>query len=159
MCVCVTLKLCYVHLYSELQWAVCVVLWGVCMRVQNGLSSRRTILRWRAPCWLRLNLFYTPHTYVHNISQTLTHKAWAPVFHISELNAHTQNYTTPPLFTHLTHIERVWWWFVAVTSTCGPIATVGCHAVLWHGTDNGKVKGREWGRGCRGGIQALWQIG
>lgn len=169
MCVCVTLKLCYVHLYSELQWAVCLcvcvcVYWGVCVCVKpGGLSSRRTILRWRTPCWLRLNLFYTPHTYVHNISQTLTHNAWAPVFHISELNAHTHaNLHNSPSFLHTSHTHRhtegVRWWFVAVTSTCGPIASVGCHAVLSHCTDNGKVEGRVWGRGCRGAFRHFGKL-
>lgn len=68
-------------------------------------------------------------------------------FTLARSSQHIQTHTTPPFFVH-THTH---WWFVAVTSTCGPIASARSHAVVSHRTDNGEVKGRVWARGCWGG--------
>ncbi len=92
------------------------------------------------------------------------------MFHISEFYTHSNKPTypnphdSPSLFVHThthTHTHK-WlrWWFVAVMSTCGPIASAKCHTVVSHRTDNGEVKGRVWARGCwgvgRSGTLANW---
>lgn len=95
-----------------------------------------------------------------NISQTHTHMLLVHQCSIYQNFIHTrssqhiQTHTPPSFFCSHTH-----WWFVAVTSMCGPIASARCHAVVSHRTDNGKVKGRVWERGCGRGLGALRHFG